>query len=224
MFQNFTGRWFVLPGCGRFSNHHSDSVFKERTSRFVESFCDFRRNIFNVSAPQKTGNSVKATGSAVAVPTGGTNSQKKSKSQKLAQPSPAGTTPVADTPGAAAATTTPVPGETPKSAKEKSVKPEKASTKETKEKEDTFECHKPVVKEAKRAEEVSPSTGFRCRQLIYLDVFQIKKHGPVDQKRKDYKTLRYDVPSSDFDKSLGLPELEAKEKEKQEKDKHETPK
>uniref|UniRef100_A0AC34F282 Uncharacterized protein n=1 Tax=Panagrolaimus sp. ES5 TaxID=591445 RepID=A0AC34F282_9BILA len=67
-------------------------------------------------------------------------------------------------------------------------------TNDTKDKEDSFENHKPVIRDAKRADE-------------------IKKHGPVDQKRKDYKTLRYDIPSSDFDKSLGLPNLEEKEKQ-----------
>uniref|UniRef100_A0A7E4V281 Lipoprotein n=1 Tax=Panagrellus redivivus TaxID=6233 RepID=A0A7E4V281_PANRE len=60
--------------------------------------------------------------------------------------------------------------------------------------EDSFEQHKPVVREAKRADE-------------------IKKHGPVDQKRKDYKTIRHDLPSSDFDKSLGLPNQEDKDKD-----------
>uniref|UniRef100_A0AC34GRC7 Uncharacterized protein n=1 Tax=Panagrolaimus sp. ES5 TaxID=591445 RepID=A0AC34GRC7_9BILA len=59
--------------------------------------------------------------------------------------------------------------------------------------EDSFEAHKPVAREAKRAEE-------------------IKKRGYVDTKRKDYKTLRNDLPSSDFDKSLGLPEIEDKKK------------
>uniref|UniRef100_A0AC35FXY7 Uncharacterized protein n=1 Tax=Panagrolaimus sp. PS1159 TaxID=55785 RepID=A0AC35FXY7_9BILA len=59
---------------------------------------------------------------------------------------------------------------------EKPTKDDKDGTKDTKEKDDTFESHKPVVRDAKRADE-------------------IKKHGPVDQKRKDYKTLRYDIPS-----------------------------
>uniref|UniRef100_A0A914XVP3 Uncharacterized protein n=1 Tax=Panagrolaimus superbus TaxID=310955 RepID=A0A914XVP3_9BILA len=59
--------------------------------------------------------------------------------------------------------------------------------------EDSFESHKPIIREAKRTEE-------------------IKKRGYVDQKRKDYKTLRNDLMSSDFDKSLGLPEIEDKKK------------
>uniref|UniRef100_A0AC35G1S1 Uncharacterized protein n=1 Tax=Panagrolaimus sp. PS1159 TaxID=55785 RepID=A0AC35G1S1_9BILA len=40
----------------------------------------------------------------------------------------------------------------------------------------------------------------------------IKKHEPVDQKRKDYKTLRCGIPSSDFDKASKIPKERATQK------------
>uniref|UniRef100_A0AC35G1N5 Uncharacterized protein n=1 Tax=Panagrolaimus sp. PS1159 TaxID=55785 RepID=A0AC35G1N5_9BILA len=54
--------------------------------------------------------------------------------------------------------------------------------------EDSFPLHKPIVRDVDRAEE-------------------IKNLGYVDRKRDDYKTIRNDLPESDFDKSLGLPAI-----------------
>ncbi|KAI6203986.1 hypothetical protein M3Y94_00620300 [Aphelenchoides besseyi] len=56
----------------------------------------------------------------------------------------------------------------------------------SKPKDDSFEKHKPVPREANRAEE-------------------IRKKGTVPRNREDYKTMQQLLPTSDFDKSLGIP-------------------
>uniref|UniRef100_A0A914PN35 Uncharacterized protein n=1 Tax=Panagrolaimus davidi TaxID=227884 RepID=A0A914PN35_9BILA len=144
------------------------------------------------------------------IPTMCGGGQSKSKKLVATQKSPATTPANGETPGGGgtpAITTTPGAdasadgnggGTTDKSLiAEKPTKDDKDGTKDTndtKEKDDIFQSHKHVVRDAKRADEIN-------------------KHGPVDQKSKDYEILRYDIPSSE---SLGLPNLEEKEKEKQE--------
>ncbi|CAD5206729.1 unnamed protein product [Bursaphelenchus okinawaensis] len=75
-----------------------------------------------------------------------------------------------------------------KSKKSKSQKEKERSTEDKKEdKDDSFERRKPKVKEAGRAEE-------------------IRERGAVPRERDDYKTMKAGMPTSDFDKSLNLPQ------------------
>lgn len=174
---------------------------------FIYSYCVLGGN-------QANHTSIKSPGTA-----GGVKSQHTAIAAPSPAPSPAGTP-------QAASPANPVAAETPKASggdkSKKSVeKPQtkeddkkddegKDKEKEKEKEEDSFDKLKPVAREAKRAEEVS----LWLEYCPYRYPFQIKKHGPVDQKRKDYKTLRNDILSSDFDKSLGLPNIEEKQDEK----------
>ncbi|KAI6208713.1 hypothetical protein M3Y96_00144100 [Aphelenchoides besseyi] len=56
----------------------------------------------------------------------------------------------------------------------------------SKPKDDSFEKRRPIMREVNRAEE-------------------IRKKGTVPRNREDYKTMQQLLPTSDFDKSLGIP-------------------